>query len=137
MKALFTVFLLSCISCTGFSRFSQFNDTQNCFESYVCISNPQLGLKYQSYGGFKFASDLKTYRKLKKDKRPHFRNIIIYGSSENLSGDYYLLLDNKKYPGNYRYKDTVIAGRKITIALSRSVDYKANTDFLLNFKLGK
>lgn len=137
MRLIFFLLVLSFISCTPFSKYSKFNKTQNCYEAYVCISNDSLQLKYQSFGGFKFANDKKAYKNLQKGKKSPFKNIIIYGWSNNLNGDYYLLLDNERHPENYQYKDTIIQNRKITIALSNSVTYKTNTDFLLNFKLNK
>lgn len=137
MKALIIVIALCCTSCTTLSKFSKFNTTGSCYQAYVCISNKNLDLKYQSFGGFKFANDLQTYKTLKKGKKPHFKNIIIYGWSNNLKGDYYLLLDNKKRSRNYQFKDTIINNRKITVALSKTIDYKVNTDFLLNFTLNK
>ncbi len=137
MRALIIVLFLCVTSCTTYSKFSKFNTTESCYQAYVCISNEDLNLKYQSFGGFKFANDLRTYKSLKKGKKPHFKNIITYGWSNNLNGDYYLLLNNKKHPRTYQFKDTIIDNRKITVALSKSVDYKVNTEFILNFTLNK
>jgi hypothetical protein len=74
---------------------------------------------------------------MKVMKKPKFKNIILYGRSNVLHGDYYLILENKKYPQNYFYRDTIIDNRKITIALNKTIDYKPNKDFLLNINLAK
>ncbi|CAM3173520.1 Lipoprotein [Kaistella daneshvariae] len=137
MRAIVIAFLVCCNSCTTFSNVSKFNKTENCYQAYVCISNEKIGLKYQSFGGIKSANDLQTYKTIKKGKKPHFKNVIIYGWSNNLNGDYYLLLNNKKKSRNYQFKDTILNNRKVTVALSKTINYKFNTDFLLNFDLNK
>lgn len=138
MSKLFAAICIFCtLSCSTFSKYAWETKTEKCFDAYVCLINDSLYLKYQSYGGFKFADNPRAYRKIHTGKKPRFKNIIVYGQSKLLKGDYYLLLNNRKYPNTYQYKDTIINKKKITIALSRSVNYQTNTDFLLNFKLDK
>lgn len=74
---------------------------------------------------------------MKVKNKPKFKNVIVYGQSKILEGDYYLILNNKKNSNHYQFKDTIINGRKITIALNKTIDYKTNTDFLLNFNQEK
>lgn len=138
MKILKFVILLFFMSCTTFSPYSKLNKIDGCTgEAYMCIINDSLNLKYKSFGGFKFANNLKEYKKMKVKDEPNFKNIIAYGKSDVLKGDYYLILNNEKYPQNFNYKDTIITGKKITIALNKIIDYKQNRDFLLNFNQNK
>ena len=37
----------------------------------------------------------------------------------------------------YHFKDTILDNRKVTLALSKTINYKFNADFLLNFDLNK
>lgn len=138
MKNLIFLVPLFFISCTTFTDYSQFNKFKNCEnKSYLCLVNDSLNLNYKSFGGFKFADNLKEYRKMKVKNKPKFKNIIAYGKSNILKGDYYLILNNEKYPENYNYKDTIINNKKITIALNKSISYQSNKDFLLNFDPNK
>lgn len=65
--------------------------------------------------------------------KPLFKNVIIYGRSNVLNGDYYLIQNLEKYSKNFNYKDTIINKQKITVAVSKTIDYQSNKDFLLNF----
>lgn len=38
---------------------------------------------------------------------------------------------------NFFYKDTIVNNRRITIALSKSINYDSNKNFLLNFNVNK
>ena len=138
MKKLIVLVLMSCASCTTFSKYSKFNKVEQCEDkSYRCIINDSLSLNYKSFGGFKFANNSAEYRKMRVKKKPFFKNVIIYGRSNVLNGDYYLIQNLKRFPNNFNYKDTLINNRKITIALSKTIDYKSNKDFLLNFNANK
>lgn len=138
MKYVSFLILFSFISCTTFTPYSQFNKINSCTDNaYRCLVNNQLDLNYKTYGGFRFANNLKEYRKMKVKNKPKFKNVIVYGQSKILEGDYYLILNNKKKSNHYQFKDTIINGRKITIALNKTIDYKTNTDFLLNFNQEK
>ncbi|WP_156831977.1 hypothetical protein [Kaistella palustris] len=61
----------------------------------------------------------------------------MFAKSNVLGGNYYLLIGNEIRDPNYNFKDTVVANRKITIAVSKDISYKPNIDFLLNLKLDK
>lgn len=138
MKILIFIIPLLFVSCTTFSTYSQFNKIDKCKdEAYLCVINDSLSLNYKSFGGFKFANNLKQYRKMKVKNKPKFRNIIAYGNSNVLQGDYYLILNNEKYPKSFIYKDTIINNKKITIALNKNINYPSNKDFLLNFNPNK
>ena len=138
MKKLIVLVLMSFASCTTFSKYSKFNKVEQCeYKSYRCIINDSLSLHYKSFGGFKFANNTAEYRKMRVKKKPFFKNVIIYGRSNVLNGDYYLIQNLKRFPNNFNYKDTLINNRKITIALSKTIDYKSNKDFLLNFNANK
>lgn len=138
MKKLIVLVLMSFASGTTFSKYSKFNKVEQCEDkSYRCIINDSLSLHYKSFGGFKFANNTAEYRKMRVKKKPFFKNVIIYGRSNVLNGDYYLIQNLKRFPNNFNYKDTLINNRKITIALSKTIDYKSNKDFLLNFNANK
>lgn len=138
MNKLVILFLFSFTSCTTFSKFSKITRIQSCDQNKsLCIINDRLGLQYKTFGGFQFANNLKEYRKMQVKKKPKFKNVIIYGRSKILQGDYYLILNNRMTPAHFHFKDTIINGQKITIALSTSINYKSNTDFLLNFSQEK
>lgn len=138
MKMLIAILFLFFTSCTTFSTYSQFSNVEKCEDkSYLCVRNDSLDLNYKSFGGFHFALNLKEYRKIKGAKRPKFKNIIAYGKSNILKGDYYLILNNEIQPANFFYKDTIVYNRKITIALSKSINYDSNKNFLLNFNVNK
>lgn len=137
MKILILIIPLLFSSCTTFSTYSQFNKERCRDQAYYCVVNDSLGLEYKSFGGFKFANSVKEYRKMKVKNKPRFKNIIAYGKSTILKGDYYLILDNKKYPEDFIYRDTIINGKKITIALNKNIHYQSNVDFLLDFNPDK
>lgn len=138
MNKLIILFFFSFASCTTFSKYSKITKIQSCEEiKSLCVINDRLGIQYKTFGGFQFANTLKEYRKMKVRNKPNFKNIIVYGHSKILDGDYYLLLNNEKYSGNFQFKDTIINNQKITIALSKNINYKSNTDFLLNFNQNK
>lgn len=138
MNKLIILFFFSFASCTTFSKYSKNTKIQSCEEKKsLCVINDRLGLRYKTFGGFHFANTLKEYRKMKVRNKPNFKNIIVYGRSKILDGDYYLLLNNEKYSGNFQFRDTIINNQKITIALSKNINYKSNTDFLLNFNQNK
>lgn len=62
-----------------------------------------------------------------------FKNIIFFGTSSTIETDYYLLLNNKKRKENFVYRDTIIDGRKITVAVkSAEKSAPSNQEFLLN-----
>lgn len=130
----FTCIMLA--SCTTFSKYSKYNVGSNCDASkYYCIKNDSLNLNYKTFGGFKIANNLQEYRKLKGKNAPHFKDIIFYAKSDILKGGYYLLLDNNKKRNGFKYKDTVINSKKITIAMDNALDY--NSKFILNFSTDK
>ena len=137
MNKLIVVLFFTIISCTTFSKYSPYNKVESCVEGYYCIVNDSLQLKYETLGGFNFANNLKDYRKFTFKNKPKFKNVIVYGKSNILETDYYLLLNNKIYPKNFYFKDTVINNQKITIALSSNMNGTYNKDFLLNFKIPK
>lgn len=136
MRILVIFLFLSLFSCTTFSEYSKFNELESCGET-LCINNAPLNLQYKTFGAFRFANNKGEYRKMKVRVKPNFKNIITYGRSATLKGDYYLLLNNEKFPDEFQYKDTIINNRKITIALSKKINLKSNTDFLLNFSANK
>ena len=136
MKIVLIALCFSLFSCTTFSEYAKFNKVKSCGET-LCINNAPLNLQYKTFGGFRFANNRTEFRKMKVKVKPHFKNVITYGRSEILKGDYYLLLNNEKYPNKFQYKDTIIDNRKITIALSKKINLKSNTDFLLNFRNSK
>lgn len=138
MKYVSFLIFLSFFSCTTFTPYSRFNKINSCTDNaYRCLVNNHLDLKYKTYGGFHFANNLKEYRKMKVKNKPKFKNVIVYGRSNILEGDYYLILNNAMKSNHFQFKDTIINGRKITIALNKTIDYKTNTDFLLNFSQEK
>ena len=124
-------------SCSTFSKYSPYNKVESCVDGYYCMVNDSLQLKYESLGGFHYANNLKEYRKMKIKNKPKFKNIIVYGKSNILETDYYLILNNKIYPKNFYFKDTIINKQKITIALNSNRNGTYNKNFLLNFKLPK
>lgn len=123
------------MSCTSFNKFSTETKTATCENSslskYVCVKNEALKMDYVSFGGFKFAKNREQYRKLKIKEKPHFKNIVLYGNSDIIETDYYILLNNSKNAPNFEYKDTIIGGQKMTLAVKKSAN-RINKYFLLN-----
>ncbi len=138
MKYLTFLIFLNFISCTTFTPYARFNKIQSCEDQgYRCVINDSLRLNYKSFGGFQFANTIKEYRNMKIKNKPKFKNVIVYGKSKVLEGDYYLILNNKMNSDRFQFKDTIINGQNITIALNKSIAYKSNIDFLLNFNSNK
>lgn len=133
MKGISVIILLalSC-SCTSFSKYSKFNSIQSC-GGYICINNDSLNIKFTSFGAFKIANSKREFRNLKLKGNLEFKNIIFFGTSSTIETDYYLLLNNKKRKENFVYRDTIIDGRKITVAVkSAEKSAPSNQEFLLN-----
>ena len=138
MKYLTFLIFFNFISCTTFTPYARFNIIQNCEDQgYRCVINDSLHLNYKSFGGFQFANTIREYRNMKVKNRPKFKNVIVYGRSKVLEGDYYLILNNEMTSDHFQFKDTIINGQKITVALSKTIDYKSDTDFILNFNPNK
>ena len=135
MKYLSFLFLLSTVSCTNFHKLSTYTKTEPCTDKkpaqYECVINDSLHFKYVSFGGFKFANSSGKYRKFKIKNKPHFKNIILFGSSEIINTNYYILLNNKIINPDFEIKDTLIAGNKLNIAINKKANniYKK---FLIN-----
>ena len=126
--------VFSVCSCTSFNKYSKFNKIEACTEevneAYVCITNDSLKIKYVSFGGFDFANNSKDYKKLQVQKKPKFKNILLYGQSKIINTEYYILIDNKEKRAGFVYKDTIINKIPITIAVNDSSN-KINKEFLL------
>lgn len=135
MKFLCFILLVFSFSCTTFSKYSVYSKEIECDEentSYICYSNDSLKWSYTSFGGVKFVNNKSDFKKLKIKAPPRFKNVLLYGSSKILNGDYYILLDNKIYPKNFIYRDTIISNNKITIAVSEKIEGKYNKNLLIN-----
>ena len=130
--AFLIVVVFSVCSCTSFNKYSKFNKIQNCGEDniFLCIINDSLKIKYQSFGGFDFANNSKDYKKLQVQKKPKFKNILLYGQSKIINTEYYILIDNKEKKAGFVYKDTIINKIPITIAVN-DFSNKINKEFLL------
>lgn len=134
MKYIFVILLLFAFSCTTFNKNSVYSKKIPCNEekkSYYCYFNDSLKWNYTSFGGFKFVNNKPDFNKLQLKKSPKFKNVLLYGYSKILNGDYYILLDNKMYPETFVYKDTVINNNKITVAVSNNINGDYNKIFLL------
>lgn len=132
MKLLRIISLLILSSCSTFNTYSKYTKITTCGD-VVCLRNDSIKWQYKSFGGFKYATNINQYRKIRKGKKTTFKNILIYGQSKVLNTNYYFIIDNNKYPGGFDYKDTLISGKKITIALENpTMIYKPSRDYLLN-----
>ncbi|KMQ62927.1 hypothetical protein ACM39_17615 [Chryseobacterium sp. FH2] len=135
MKYILVALLTFVFSCTTFSKYSVNSKKINCNEenkSFFCYSNDSLKWNYTSFGGVKFVNNKSDFQKLEIKKSPKFKNVLLYGYSKILNGDYYILLDNKMYPETFVYKDTIINNNKITIAVSNNINGDYNKKFLLS-----
>jgi len=134
MKNILVILLTFVLSCTTFNKYSVYSKKITCTEekkSYYCYSNDSLQWNYTSFGGFKVVNKKSDFNKLKIKKSPKFKNVLQYGHSKILNGDYYILLNNKKYPKTFVYRDTIINNYKITVAVSNNIDIDYNKEFLL------
>ncbi|WPO84597.1 hypothetical protein SD427_18895 (plasmid) [Chryseobacterium sp. JJR-5R] len=134
MKYIVVILLTFIFSCTTFNKYSVYSKKMTCTEEnkpYYCYSNDSLQWNYTSFGGFKVINKKSDFNKLKIKKSPKFKNVLQYGHSKILNGDYYILLDNKLYPETFIYKDTIINNKKITIAVSNNINGDYNKKFLL------
>lgn len=122
--------LFSCRS--SFSRYSDYSTVEICDHNdvFVCINNDSLKLKYVSFGGFHFAKNDTEFKKL-NGRKPKFKNILIYGKSEIINSDYYLLIDSHRRKRGFIYKDSLIGKTLVTVALSYSC-HPSNQKVLLN-----
>lgn len=133
MKSILIIIVLILLcSCNSFSKFSKYNSTQSC-GGYVCISNDSLNIKFTSFGAFKIANSKREFRNLNFKGNLEFKNIIFFGTSSTIETEYYLLLNNRKKKENFVFRDTIIGGRKITVAVkSGKKSAPSNQEFLLN-----
>ena len=86
------------------------------------MKNDALKMDYVSFGGFKFSKNMKQSRKFKIKEKPHFKNIVVYGNSDIIETDYYILLNNSKIVLNFEYKDTIIDSQKMTLTVKKSAN---------------
>ena len=133
MKGISVIIFLALIcSCTSFSKYSKFNRIQSC-GGYICINNDSLNIKFPSFGAFKIANSKREFRNLNFKGNLEFKNIIFFGTSSTIETEYYLLLNNREKKENFVFRDTIIGGRKITVALkSGKKSAPSNQEFLLN-----
>lgn len=133
MKGISVIILLALFcSCTSFSKYSKFNRIQNC-GGYICINNDSLNIRFTSFGAFKIANNKREFRNLNFKGNLEFKNIIVFGTSSTIETEYYLLLDNRKKKENFVFRDIIIGGRKITVAVkSGKKSAQSNQEFLLN-----
>jgi len=86
-------------------------------------------MKYVSFGGFRFAKNNLEFKKLNA-KKPKFKNIVIYGTSNIIDTEYYILLDNHRKKKGFSHKDTIINRNHLTIAVTDTAQL-TNKKFLL------
>ncbi len=100
---------------------------------YICINNDSLNIKFPSFGAFKIANSKREFRNLNFKGNLEFKNIIFFGTSSTIETEYYLLLNNREKKENFVFRDTIIGGRKITVAVkSGKKSAPSNQEFLLN-----
>ena len=111
--------LLFLIGCSPFSKMAGHNQIGK-EDALVLVTNEPLKLRSVTYADFKFAGNRQELKKITPEK-PAFRDILLYARTYHPPYDYYLLL-NAKEPSHpdYIIKDTLIAGNKITLAISKT-----------------
>lgn len=112
------VFLLS--SCSPYSKLSKHNKF-DLDDSFVVCTNELVNLQSSTFGDFKFASNLKEFKKVNANKKPGFKNVLLYAKTNNPEYEYYLLLnENPKNNPDFIYRAIAIDNNRITLVISKS-----------------
>lgn len=122
------IFLVGCSSFDKSSRSNKFGKDEE--RGYNSFTNTELNIESFSYADTFFASNLKEFKKLSPNKKPDFKNIIVYGKTiYDPIYDFYIIskeepLKNK----NYISIDTTFADSKtVLLRISKNTpksDYK-------------
>ncbi len=78
IQLLIGIVLLS--SCSHFSKMAVYNKVEN-IDGETRIYNEKLNLSNLNYGDVKFAFSKKEFKKLTSNKKPAFKNVILYGQT--------------------------------------------------------
>mgnify|MGYP003575914210 CR=1 FL=1 len=106
-------------SCTSFSKLAEHNKFKHD-DFMMLYYNESLNLQSHTMGDFKFANNKQEFKKL-NNKKPAFKNILLYAKTYYPSYEYYILLNAKPITNtNFFVKDTMINNNRITLAVSKN-----------------
>lgn len=121
MKIFFTVAVaLSLLGCSPFSPLAK--ETRITLdEGYYKIENARAGVQSLTFRDFKFATDMKSLRRLTTSKT-RFKDILVYAQTTDEPYDFYILCEPSALPDDtaYHFKDTLLQGKRIVLALSKT-----------------
>lgn len=129
MKKLIVLSVIFIVGCSSFDKTSRLNKFSKDEEGYNSFTNSELKLKSLSFGDIHFASNSQEFKNLSPEKKPDFKNIVVYGKAiYDPIYDYYIL-SKEEFPKNNNYisVDSTITNAKIFIKISKNIpkeDYK-------------
>lgn len=123
-----SLFLFGCSSFDKIAKVNKFDKE----EGYNSFTNSELKLKSLSFGDVFFASNLAEFKKLSPEKKPEFKNIIVYGKTiYDPIYDYYVLSkDDFSRNENYTTIDSSFTNSKFIIKISKNIP-KDDYSFIL------
>ncbi len=115
----FLVLLLS--SCKTFSKVAANNSITPTKDGYIAVTNDVITFELLTFGDFEFASSKHEYKKLNREYKPMYRNIIVYGVTKNPSYEFYVVvgkLQDRSY-ATYYFKSIKVDDKYISLAISK------------------
>ena len=118
---LLLLFSIIMTSCSSFSNFSRNTKIEKDKEGRTIVYNSELNFQSLTFGDFKFALSKKEFNLLNQNSSPEFNNILFYAQTDDVSYEYYILLNHKKVKKNdkFIYHDTIIGKSKFILAISK------------------
>lgn len=131
MKRLFLALPFLLASCASFVDISKETTVENV-DGYKVVTNTKAGVVSKTYWDFKFATDRASFKKLTGTK-PEFRDILFYGKTTDVPYTYYVLYNPRKLKNdeNFSYRDTILNGTRVVIAISKNAP-QLDMKFLLD-----
>lgn len=122
------IFLVGCSSFDKSSRLNKFGKDEEG-GGYNAFTNSELNIKSLSFGDIMFASNLQEFKKLSPNKKPAFKNVIVYGKAiyEPIYDYYILSKEDLSKNNNYITVDSTITNKRLLIKFSKNIpkeDYK-------------
>ncbi len=117
----FLIVLMLFTSCKTFSKIAKNNSITPTKDGYIAVTNDILTFELLTFGDFEFASNKHEYKKLNREYKPMYKNIIVYGRTENPSYEFYVVLgklQDRSY-ATYYFKSIKVDDKYISLAISK------------------
>lgn len=127
---LFIILSISC-SCSSFSSLAKKTNIKPD-DYYVVTKNYKAEFQSTTFGDFEFATSQKDFKSL-SNKKPAFKNILLYATTSDPAYDYYIFQDLKNTPDtNDRFwiKQISCKGQPLVLAISKKAP-DTDVEFIL------